>query len=207
MVNGVPLEAGLEAFSRPVNVAERLLEKHPPGSFKSLEHLARRLGIRVDYVESLPWKASGFAGVDEDGLPYIAVNSRRDQVHQEVTIAEEIGHHVLGHHEQAWRAPYELDDEAKLFACTMFMHHEVGVSIEEYCRRNPDMDTMIYAPLFVKALPTVVSIVRMAGESLGRFAEIKAGFSKRLPSIRRFLLTIGSTPLPLETVADPPNND
>ncbi len=177
-------EAG---FAKPVREALQLLANHKIDSFENMETLAERLGFPIDYTDSLPLGASGFAHIDDDGLPFIAVNSMTDTVHQEATIAEEIGHHVLGHHRQVWRSDEELDAEAKLFASTLFMHNETKMSIGELDQHNPDMAPIMFAPLIYDYLPDVILCIQAYKSMCDRFAKACDGISRTLPRIAQFL--------------------
>ena len=180
----------LEAITRPVHRAARLLAENGIDHFENMEDLAKRLGFRTEYVTTLPLDNGGFAYFDDDGLPCIAVNTLNHPVHKEVTIGEEIGHHVLGHHRQYWRSTRKLDMEAKLFACTLLGYSKAMISNGEYRDHNPDIATMLNIVLPLSLLPEVLGFFLVLHETRAAAQTGPVGlisFVDRLARIWEFL--------------------
>ncbi len=190
----------LEELTAPVQAVMRLLAENSIDHFDNMKDLAERLGYRIEYVSSLPSKNSGFATFDNEGLPFIVVNSSTTAIHQEVTIAEEIGHLKLAHHRQHWRSVEELDEEARLFACTLLLHSGAMISISEYQDHNPDVAGILLTPLTLGLFPELVSVALALIESCGPKTTAGTGcFSERLCRMWEFLAdekTLLSSPDP-----------
>lgn len=85
--------------ARPVAAAQELLSKtkvlKPP---VDIEHLATLCGLRVLKMK-FQQALSGLL-VDLEDAPLIGVNSSQHEHRQRFTVAHELGHHLLGHHDR-----------------------------------------------------------------------------------------------------------
>ncbi len=170
----------------PIQVAKRLLAALRIDVIEDMEDFAWRLGFPVEYSEDVD--ASGASGIRHSGQRFIVVNARTHRVHQQFTIAHEIGHHVLGHPVMVLRQDTLLEFEANLFASTLFLHYDGAVSIASHQEYNPDVAPMMFAPLVCDHLPDIISCVIAFKEIRDQIGRACEGISRTLLRIAQFLV-------------------
>ena len=158
-ITNATLDGFLTELRAPVCAARRLLDALRIDSFEDMEDLAERAGFRVEYVESLPARVSGFPDIDKRGHRFIAVNANKHPEHQAYTILHEMGHHVLGHKLWVYQRDPKLEFDANLFASTLLFHYHGKVSIASHERNNSDVASMMFAPFIFEYLPQILDVI------------------------------------------------
>lgn len=97
------------------------LKYFPPLTLKEIEAAANSLGIRIIRADIGDCKGLAYY---EDGVDYIFINKTLPQKIILFTLAHELGHIILGHHQQrltnvSSQSIKILEAEADLFACKL----------------------------------------------------------------------------------------
>lgn len=138
----VPL---LKELGNPILAAMRLLTTSGLARPIDIESAARRLGMEVEFAD-LPEKVGGCALV-EQGIRYILVNRLQDRIHQEYTMAHELGHHALHlktlpieSASSSWSSEAMWNIQADCFATAWLLITKRAEDIdEEFLKQNPEI--------------------------------------------------------------------
>ena len=142
---------GMEAIKLRSNCDIRSLDDIP--------RAAEGAGCEISYVD-LPEKISGFAQVI-DGLPHIVVNRAKPSKHIELTIAHELGHHVLHSNpsqEASSLTASNVEFEANLFGATLVTAVTTQEEREEMVRHNPEIRSALAVSVFGMVLAILMAL-------------------------------------------------
>ncbi len=108
-------------------LVKHILENYWDGKLPiDVDTIARRIGVKVEYVTDYPDVSGIFSIVN--GVPTCAINAFEPLLRQRFTLAHELGHFALKHHGESFRDPLNIfnsvmpkEREANRFAAELLM--------------------------------------------------------------------------------------
>jgi Zn-dependent peptidase ImmA (M78 family) len=132
-------------------------------SLEDIPTAAGQAGCEISYVD-LPSKFSGFATVIA-GTPHIVVNRAKSPLHQQYTLAHELGHQVL--HVNPVQDPnhpgLQIKDmaefQAHMFASTLMFMTANEKEREDVLKQNPESLTMPALAILATVIVLVIALL------------------------------------------------
>jgi hypothetical protein len=105
----------------------------------NLEALANEIGLKVVYSDELPDKVGGFLSNPTEDGGLVVVNSKKSKVHQQYSIAHEIGHYWLFHDFEFEMSEIQREQEANAFAFFLLGKAISANEVQDFVKENPDL--------------------------------------------------------------------